>query len=428
MKVQYFLILLLLGISCQQVPEKKPITNIDDYDKYLSTNNSPSLFEIKQQNVYWSNRLSKDTSGVGDIGPLAATYESLFEQTGKIEHLKSAEKLYRKGIQIAAPQFKDGLERGLAHVLISQHRFKEAYEILTTSYEGLSSKQPTKLMLFDVAMELGYYDEAYQWLTEIKDLSDYNYLIRLSKWSDYKGDLDSAIKYMEMAKEKAEARDSKSLKVWTYSNLGDYYGHAGRIEDAYKMYVKTLTFEPDNAYAKKGIAYIVYAAEKKTEEALRILDSIIKQHQAPDYHLLKSDIYTYQGKLDQAKSEIDLFLQKVAAPEYGQMYNTYLIEILSEQKPSAALKIAQEEIDNRATPETYDWLAYAYLKAGDKNRALQVMKEKVEGKTHEPIALLHAAMIYKANGNTEKLSELNRDLLEARFELGPVLMKEVEAL
>jgi len=123
--------------------------------------------------------------------------------------------------------------------------------------------------LFDVSMELGEYDNASKYLEKIADHNDFNFLIRLAKWSDFKGDLDLTIKYMEKATKLVEQKNNKALMLWSYCNLGDYYGHAGRIKDSYQHYLKALEIDPSYTYAKKGIAWIAYSYEKKPQEALR---------------------------------------------------------------------------------------------------------------------------------------------------------------
>lgn len=95
-------------------------------------------------------------------------------------------------------------------------------------------------MFFDSVMELGDFERVYSYFLILKDMSDYNYLICLLKWSDYIGDLDNVIKFMEMVKEKVEFYESKFFKVWMYSNLVDYYGYVGRIKDFYEYYLKIL--------------------------------------------------------------------------------------------------------------------------------------------------------------------------------------------
>lgn len=418
----------MLLFSCQDETQDTFTINPADYDQYLFNTHNDTQREAIAQKEFWSKRLRADSSGVGDLAPLAGAYELLFESTGAVSHLRAAEKLYRKGMDVSAND-KDAFARGLAHNLISQHRFKEAYEILQETLEGPSNKHQTRLMLFDAAMEVGEYDKAYEYLNSVKNLSDYNYLIRLSKWSDYRGDLDNAIKFMEDAKAVAESRNSKPLKIWTYSNLGDYYGHAGRIEDAYQHYLKTLELQPDNAYVKKGLAWIAYSHDGNAEEAHRILDSIMVKHPIPDYHLFKSELYTSENDGISSKVYEDQFLSSVINNgDYGAMYNTYCIELWSDSQPAKALELAEREIGNRATPETYHLLALAQLKNGKSELALNTIEEHVKGRTYEPMAAFHSALVYKANGKTEELNELKAELLDAAFELGPVLMKRVEAL
>jgi len=416
----------LLALACKSDPTLT-ITAPEDYNVYLNTSEKNTLKEALSAKEFWSKRLRPDSTGVGDLAPLAGAYEQLFAVTGDPDHLKSAELLYVKGMEISAIS-SDAYARGLAHNYISQHRFKEAYSLLNETLEGPSNKHETRLMLFDAAMEVGDYEKAYEHLEAVKDLTDYHYLIRLSKWSDYRGDLDSAIKYLEKARDIANSRDSKPLRVWTYSNLADYYGHAGRITDSYQHYLKTLALQPDNHYAKKGIAWIIYSEENNTNEAIRILDKLVDDHSLPDYHLLKAEMYEHDGYTAKAEQSMNDFLEAVESSDYGDMYNTYLIEYFSETNPQQALELAQKELENRATPETYHLLALAQLYNGKAEEALVTIENHVTGKTSEPMALYHTALVYKANKWEDKLKPIKAELLDASFELGPVLTKKIEAL
>lgn len=418
----------ILIASCAKTEEKTvQITSPADYEASLSTASTKNYTNAIAERDFWSNKMSTDTTGVGSLGSLAGAYSTIFANTGNAENLYNAEKLLKKGI-INSAHNKDGFTRSLAHNYISQHRFKDAKKILEESYNGISNKKATENVLFDVYMELGQYDDAYKMLELVKNNSDYNYLIRVAKWSDYKGDLDSAIRYLEKAREIADSRKSKSLQIWTYTNLGDYYGHAGRIQDAYTEYLKTLRLDPENAYAKKGIAWIAYSAEKNTEAANKILDSIVVHHKVPDYYLLKAEMAEYEN--DAAKSEkyTSQFLNAVEEGNYGAMYNAYLIEVYADKNPEKALELAQAEIGNRATPESYHLLALAQLKTNQAEAALKTIQDHVEGKTPEPMALYHSALVYKANGDKEKVKTLKNELLEAEFEVGPVLFKKIQDL
>ncbi|HIB48433.1 MAG TPA: cell surface protein [Flavobacteriaceae bacterium] len=427
MKKLLFIGLLAFCFSCAENTPEVKVTNPEHYDKYLSTEQGNTYKNAMAERDFWSNKLSADTTGVGSLGALAGAYTTLFDATGNVENLYAAETLYKKGMANSAHN-KDGFARGLARNYISQHRFQEAKTILEESYAGVSNKKATELMLFDVYMELGMYDKASEMLEKSKNLSDYNYLIRLAKWNDYKGDLDAAIRFLEKARDVADGRKSEPLQLWTYTNLGDFYGHAGRIQDSYWQYIKSLNMQPDNAYAKKGLAWIAYSGEKDTETASRILDSISVQHQVPDYYLLRAEMAEFNGETAKSEAFTQKFMDAVAKGNYGAMYNTYLIEVYSESNPKKALEIAQEEVQNRATPETYHLLALAQLKNGMEEEALKTIDTHVIGKTEEPMALYHAAMVYKANGFSEKVSPLKADLLEAEFEVGPVLYEKIESL
>lgn len=426
-KFSYLFGISLLIISCnREVVEQ--VTNPDDYNKYLDTSIRPTYEAADNEVKFWSKRLRTDSSGVGDLGPLAGAYARLFETTGDTENLKNAEALYKKGMEISANN-KDIYARSIAHTFISQHRFKEAEALLKETYNDSGSrKKPTELMLFDVMMELGNYEDAEFYLDKIRNTSDYNYLIRKAKWSDHIGDLDEAIKYMEDAKVIAESRNSKGLKIWTYSNLADFYGHAGRVGEAYEHYLKTLELQPDNAYVKKGIAWIAYANELDVSEARRILDSIMINQKVPEYYLLLSEFAEFESDEAEAKKQLAAFFSAIENGDYGAMYNTYLIEALAEEEPQKALELAETEVDNRATPETYQLLAYAHLMAGNKKRALEIIEGRVRDKTFEPMAQYHEAMIYKANGMNKEVERLKKELLNASFELGPVLTDKIKSL
>ncbi len=426
-RIIFFFGIALLMLSCASEVKVEPVTNAEDYDRFLSSEVSTSAGEAKNEVEFWSKRLNTDTTGVGDLGPLAGAYQRLFDANADPEQLENAARCYRRGMEISANN-KDIYARGLARTYISQHKFREAEAILRESYAGISSKRASEMMLFDVLMEVGKYEEAETFLDKVKNNSDYNYLIRKAKWSDHTGDLTNAINYLESARDIAKSRDSKSLKIWTYSNLADFYGHAGRIKEAYNHYLKTLELQPDNAYAKQGIAWIVYSYERNDEEALRILDSVIGQRPEPSLFLLKADMLESMGEHQAAESARARFIEEIENKNFGRMYNTYLVEYYAETDPARAVAIAREEVEARATPETYSLLAFSALQSGDEGQALKLIENHVSGKTFEPMAAYYSALVYKANGKAEKVAKLKSELIEASFELGPILSEKIEKL
>lgn len=425
MKPILFTICICFLFACQE----KQITHPKAYNTYLQHQDTSRKDLNTQHLQFWNTRIQQDSIQIIALGKSAQEYTELFETTGTIESLKKAELALQKAVDNAHIA-KDVYLRALAKNLISQHRFKEALYALAKAEKFHPNKRATQLMQFDVAMELGNYDNAQEYLNKLTDFSDFNYLIRLAKWKDYKGDLDATIHYMERAKSIAEYSNNEALKLWTYTNLADYYGHAGRIKDSYQHYLKSLAIDAGNAYAKKGIAWITYSHEKNPTEALRILEAIQKQHQSPDYFLLKAEIAEYQNDLTAKQKNIDAYFEIVQNPNYGAMYNTHTAEILLGEKEryDEALEIAQKEVANRPTPQSYDLLAYVYQQKGAYKKALEIAETYVANKTYEPLAQYHLAEIYKANGLNDLVKSIRKELLEASYELGPVTTNAIKNL
>jgi hypothetical protein len=362
---------------------------------------------------------------------VAGEYNSYFKKTGDIKYLKKAEKALIKAVEIANIG-KAGYRRALARNYISQHRFKEALVLAEEANKIGGGRKETRSLLFDIHMELGNYEYAEKYLDSIKNMSDFGYLIRVAKWNDYKGNLDTTIKFMEKAMAKAESSNNRTLKLWSYSNIADYYGHAGRIEDSYRHYLKTLELDSQNAYAKKGLAWIVFSHEKNGKEALRILDNITANYNAPDYYLFKAEIAEFMNNETAIASNMDKYYTMVLAnaDSYGAMYNAYNVEFyLNHTKQyEKALNLALNEVMNRPTAEAYGLLANTYLKIGKDKAALKIVENHILNKTFEPAILLTAAEVYKANNMMDKVSTLKQELIGAVYELGPSSKKEISQL
>lgn len=425
MKPIFFILSILVLHSCA-TENKNNVAQKEDYDKYLVAKpivTTSKYFEL------WNKKIRPDSMQLTSFAIVGTEYNRYFKESGDITYLKKAEQSLKKAVDIAAVG-QEGHHRSLARNYISQHRFKEALTLAEIADKTSGSSTASHSLLFDVHMELGNYEIAEKHLDSLKNMSDFGYLIRLSKWNDYIGDLDTTIKFMEVAKEKAESSKNKELMLWSYTNLADYYGHAGRIEDSYNHYLKALELDENNAYAKKGIAWIAFSHDKNPQEALRILDSVTQTNVAPDYYLLKAEIADYLNDDLIRMENMDKYFIAIKNPDYGAMYNTYNIGLYLEETKQydKALLLAQNEVSNRPTPESYSWLAYSYLKMGDKIKAEEIIKEHVEGKTFEPALLYHVAEVYKANGDLEKVKGLKEELIGASYELGPNMEKQIQNL
>ncbi|MBF4985784.1 hypothetical protein FNJ87_16115 [Nonlabens mediterrranea] len=423
------LLILLLLVSCATAPEQNQavITDINDFQSYLDTDREVLVDKLQSQTKPLIKDIEQDSTRIVQMARLAALNNQLYDVTGKINYLDQAVSLREKVLQRTAIK-PESARRSLAQLYIKQHRFKEA-DSLMNSIEA--NEKQDQLVKFDIAMELGDYTKAENLLSSIKNLNDYNYLIRAAKWNDYKGNLDDTIRLMEKAMELAEESGSENLMLWSYSNIADYYGHHGDLTLSYKYYLKTLELDPQNDYALKGISWIAYSNDDNIELATQIINKLQSRHHIPDYKLILAEYASYQNDEDKADQLRKSFLTATDQPIYREMYNTYRIESLlagDKIQQEAGLALAMKEIDNRATPETYDLLGYAYLMNNMPTKALETHQQFVQDKTYEPVAQLHLAQILKENSDMDHAQPIKNELLEARYELGPVTFKEVQQI
>jgi hypothetical protein len=421
----FFAIILL--VSCND--NSKQVTNADDYNSFLEIKTNKSKDFAQGEIDFWQAKFDEAPNQISYLSPIAANYSKLFENTGDIQNLYKAEAALVQSNK-AYNYTNVATIRSLGRNYITQHRFKEALVLANKALAIGEGLKETQKLLFDVQMELGNYPEAEKNLTAIKDLKDFDYLIRLSKWSDHIGDLETAISFMEKAKKIAFDNQNKDLKIWTLSNLGDLNGHAGNIQKGYNYYLETLALEPNNCYALKGIAWIVFSSEKNTTEAKRIIDKVSKNHNTPDFYLLRAEIAEFENNVSDKTENLKKYFRMLAVNNYGVMYNKYNVLVYSDYKTSGqkALEIAKEEVANRPTPDSYDLLAWSYFNLGEKQKALEIVQKYVAQKSLEPELNYHVATIYKANNLNDKRKPIKSDLETSLFELGPNMITKIQSL
>ena len=407
-----------------------PIVNASDYDQYMhiaSAGAMPSIRRISTDMDFWGKRLMHDPEDAVSKISLAGLYSARFRTAGAIDDIHTSDSLY----SAANSLFKtatSSIYRALATNCITQHKFRQARLYLDTAATMGDDKYLTYLMQCDVFMELGYPDLASQSLGHISDRNGFDYLIRNAKLLDHSGNPDAAIKEMEKARQKAIRSKKDALILWATSNLGDMYGHANRFKDSYQCYLDVLAMKPDYLYALKGIAWLAFSHDKNISEAKRILNYLSKLHPVPDYDLMLAKIAAYEKDNTIKQALQNKFITEVSDPRYGAMYNKYIFNLMVDGNGDSAkaFQIAETEVSNRPTSQSYDLLAWAYYTLGKKDEALQVAKAHVENRNFEPDALYHLGMIYAATGNTKKAKLFLRKANDSAFELGPDLAARIE--
>ena len=409
--------------DCSSPVEK--IANPLDYAIYLDRVNDEALQRCNEEMGFWSAKLSEVPDSETYRVRLAGLLSSRFALTGRIEDIQSSDSLYQL-ILNSTGAGNASIHRAIAGNAITQHQFREARKEILKAFEIGEGKASSLFMQVDVEIELGNYSGAKTALQKIADKNFFPYLIREAKIKDHEGKLDTAILLMEKALEKV--KENPSLFLWTQSNLADMYGHAGRVKESYNAYISVLKQNPDYDYALKGIAWIAFSHDRNFAEARRIANHINSKRATPDMHLFLAEISGLENNPDEKTSQLKLFRQAATARKYGDMYNKYLALLDAEEfsNPSGTILIAQKEIQNRPTPQSYDLLAWGYFRQGNIKEALSVAQKYIENRTYEPDALYHLGMIYEANGFSKEARFYLEQAAASSFELGPVIAKEIQ--
>ncbi len=429
MKKIILLVALIAAASCKNETDTTTanITDPADYQQYLNNDETTAVENLKTELTALRQEAAGDTTRIVVYGQIAGKLDELFDLTGDVTYLNESVR-FRESVTRNTYIRPDNSKRTLAQAYIKQHRFKMADSLMQEVTEEYVAPE-SRLIQFDIAMELGEYQTAEQLLDSLRNPNDYSYLIRAAKWNDHIGQLGTTITLMERAMKLAEEGGNPAAKLWSYSNIADYYGHHGDIEKSYQHYLKTLENDPTNTYALKGIAWIAYSNDRDVDEARIILERLSQRHPSPDYKLELAELEEFEEDEAAAIALKDEFMGLVNDSAYGGMYNAYKIsELIDSGKTQEAVELAKIEVGNRSTPETYDLLGYALLENGEEQAALENHKTYVIGKTFEPKAQLHTALIYRANGMNNEAEELKKELLETEYEMGPVTFKKIQQI
>jgi len=105
-----------------------------------------------------------------------------------------------------------------------------------------------------------------------------------------------------------------------------------------------------------------------------------------------------------------------------------LISVLSEELEDfeQAQQLARTEIANRPTPKSYELLAWVHYNRGNFERAAEIVKQYVEGKTYEPTTLYHMGLILQASGDHLRSRKYLEEAVQSAFELGPFTVQKIQ--
>lgn len=422
MKRFIYCLALLAFISCNQ---NKPIIKQSFVD-CLVAHYAPSAIAVTNEKdlQFWQSRVEAYQGSLPDLQKYASALATRFHIYGDIDDLKKADSI----MQTIAKRFKDpGPFLTLAGYKMLQHQFPEAKKYIDTVVEMKAEKYAAQMMLFDADFELGDLYHASLILKNNYSPREYAYHFRQSKLDHNLGELENSIEHMLKAADLSGS--SAYLRTAALSNAADLYVHDGDLKKAAELYEQCIQFNPSDFHSIMGLGWIALVHDKNERLASEIFNFVREKTKSPDA-LFKLSQANESADSNLAKKYAMEFVQRATKPVYGNMYNKYLIQLYTGilNDPASALDIAQKEIKNRATSQTYAWLAWSLFANGRGEEAYKIYQNNVSGKSLEALELYWMGKMMKGLGKGYNAQQFFKAAEKNKYDLSLGMRKEVESL
>ena len=425
-KIITALCFLVIFNSC--TTKNRQVTDTVFVDSLLNHYSISQIGYLNEQDLkFWKDRLDKAPGGYVEAQQYAGTLVGRFHLSGDIRDLKTADSIMH-WLNLEYKEKDAGAIRTLAGYAILQHRFNEAGNYVQQALAIGSDRYASELLNFDAAFELGQDELAKNILGRIKSTNEYGYFFRLSKYDHLKGELDSSIAAMNKAAELAGI--STGLKQTAISNTADLYMHAADAKNANELYMQSIRLGTSDLHSLLGIGWIALVHDKKDTLAERIFKFVQTKTKSPEVLLKLAQVAEQRGDSISEKKYADEFISIVSDSIYGNMYNKYLIDLYSNflNEPAKAVAIAERELTNRVTPQTYTWYVWSLFKNGQKDKALELYDKYVSGKPLEGLELYYMGKMMKAMNKGYNAEQYFKVAYKNRYDLSPAKMKDLNGL
>jgi hypothetical protein len=147
-----------------------------------------------------------------------------------------------------------------------------------------------------------------------------------------------------------------------------------------------------------GLGWIALVHDRDDRLAERVFRFASVRNGLPDPLFKLAQVAAYRRDTAGQWEWADSFMRRATAPVYGRMYNKYLIQLYTGilHRPDLAEAIARDELNNRATPQTYAWYVWTLLANNKKEAAYRVYQQHVSGQPLEGLELYWMGRLMEA--------------------------------
>jgi len=322
-----------------------------------------------------------------------------------------AEHVLRETLQHSSSDYL--ARRMLSVVYLSQHRFAEAL----TEARAARALRPKDAWNYAIAgdalLELGRYDEAFDSFDQVMEhRPDAGAYARVAYARELQGDLEGALRLMQMSSEATSRQDVEGL-AWTHAQIGNLYLLQGRLDEAEREFNHAEFIFPSHPYSMNGRVRLLIARHRYADA----LDLSRRVPTTPESLATQGDLLARLGQIDDAEKlyreaeQIEREGWKQEQPQPGA-----LARFLAERGRNIpeAIALAERAASERQDVVTMDALAWSYFKGGRVADAADAIQRATRLGTVDPRIRCHASAIAVSQRERVAPSAMSCDLLNPK--------------
>lgn len=300
--------------------------------------------------------------------------------------------------------------RMLSVVYLSQHRFADALTEAKTAQKLRPKDAWNYAIAGDALLELGRYEEAFDSFDQVMEhRPDAGAYARVAYARELQGDLDGALRLMQMSAEATSRQDVEGL-AWTRAQIGNLHVLQGRLDEAEREFNHAEFIFPSHPYSMNGRVRLLIARHRYADA----LDLSRRIPTTPETLATQGDLLARLGHADDAE-KLYREAEQVEREgwEHEQPQPGALARFLAERGRNIpeAIALAERAAAERQDVVTMDALAWSYFKGGRIADATTAMQRATRLGTADPRIRCHASAISVSQREGVAPSAMNCDLL-----------------
>ncbi|HEY9884856.1 MAG TPA: tetratricopeptide repeat protein [Thermosynechococcaceae cyanobacterium] len=382
-------LLALLGTASALAGKLPSLANLSQRDAAMTV-----FPDYEQRNLIIHNyevQVQQSPDSSIQLRLLAAQYLRRFREQADVEDLLRAEHAAQRS-QAMQPSSEASLL--LASTLLSQHRFREALQLVTETPQATAE---TVALQASIQMELGDYEAAHQLIQSLPtDAEHSGHSAIAARYLELTNHLDAARQLLNASVQQMDSfyTNSAEMRAWFHVRSGDLAFVAGDLAESERRYQEAIALFPQDIAARTGLARL-YAAQQRWQAVLAAANEGIDRVPLVETLGYKAD--AQRALRDpQGAEETEALIEVVARLSKVQgIYDRALAVYYTEHSIHLpdALDIAQREVAVRDDIYAEDTLAWAAAANGDWQTAQRATQQATRYGTEDALLHFHRGMI-----------------------------------